>query len=48
MDCDIQTEVTPEIDEETKEKEGHVTNLSSSYDATSRTTQIEKLMNIDR
>ncbi|CAJ2662147.1 unnamed protein product [Trifolium pratense] len=51
MDYDIQTEATPEIDKETKEKEGHVTNLSSSatrYDATSRTTQTEELMNIDR
>ncbi|PNX64901.1 hypothetical protein L195_g054261 [Trifolium pratense] len=51
MDYDIQTEATPEIDEETKEKEGHVTNLSSSttqHDATSKTTQTDKLMNIGR
>ncbi|CAJ2640348.1 unnamed protein product [Trifolium pratense] len=50
MDCEIQTEATLEI-EETKEKEGHVTNLSSlttQYDVTSRTTQTEKLMNIYR
>ncbi|PNX91543.1 hypothetical protein L195_g047674, partial [Trifolium pratense] len=50
MDCEIQTEATLEI-EETNEKEGHVTNLSSlttQYDVTSRTTQTEKLMNIDR
>jgi hypothetical protein len=49
MGSDIQTEAMPEIDEEAKEKEGHVTNLSSSttqYDANSRTAQTEEHMNI--
>ncbi|XP_045821963.1 uncharacterized protein LOC123914841 [Trifolium pratense] len=51
MDCDIQIEAMPEIDEETKEKECRVTNLSSSaaqYDATLRITQTKKLMNFYR
>ncbi|MCI39043.1 hypothetical protein A2U01_0060272, partial [Trifolium medium] len=51
MDYDIQIEAMTEIDEETKEKEYRVTNLSSSaaqYDATLRKTQTKKLMNIYR
>jgi hypothetical protein len=48
-DCDIQTEVTLKIGEETKEIEARATNLSSlvtQYDTTSRTTQREEHTNI--
>jgi hypothetical protein len=47
IDCDIQTETAPKFDEETNEKEGHVTNLLSSttqYAVTSMTTQTNKLL----